>query len=99
MNLIGTRIRVEESEHFTRYFPEFEVEEKGWFRTKRCWSSVCDLSPFGFGSAFLSAVVTLGLNKEYTKEFAEFVLIEQRLKRDEGTKENIHQATKKEYYL
>ncbi|MOA18513.1 hypothetical protein D3C78_1388350 [compost metagenome] len=97
MKLIGTRIRVEESEHFTRYFPEFEVEEKGWFRTKRCWSQVGEFSPFEFDRAYMRATVS-GI-EPHSKEWAETILHLQNLAYIREDNELQHQLTKKEYYL
>ncbi|MNQ54109.1 hypothetical protein D3C85_681700 [compost metagenome] len=99
MKLLGTRIRVEESEHFTRYFPEFEVEEKGLFRTRRCWNAVCDLSPFKFGRAYMVASCLFDDDELHSKGFAEEVLKLQCQYYDKEVKEMTHEVTKKEYYI
>ena len=97
MKLVGTRIRVETSEHKTEHFPEYCLEEKSLFgKLKENWYGTSPDSTHNFGDAWLH----VGRTKErYTLEWAKLVIDTQATLYKEHLEYNEHQNTKQISYV
>ena len=99
MKLVGTRIRVETSEHKTEYFPEYCLERKTWYgKIKQDWCGVHSQSSHLFGDARR----TVDLQKDctrYTLKWAKQIIDYQSYYYKEHLNYNEHQNTKQISYV
>jgi hypothetical protein len=97
MKLVGTRIRVETSEHNTEYFPEYCLEEKSLFgKTKEVWCGVSQDSTHMFGEACRY------VNRSYlryTEDWAKGIVDVQAMYWEEKNKGQLHEESKQTTYL
>lgn len=100
MKLVGTRIRVEKSEHKTEYFPEYCLEENTWFglgKVKRGWYGVTRHSTHKFCEARIMAEIQL--IGRYSEEWAKKIIDYQAHYWEEYLKEQDHQDKKEITYV
>lgn len=101
MKLLGTRIRVEKSEHKTEYFPEYCLEEKTWFglgKPKQTWFGVSQCSTHKFGEARSMADSCRHLQR-YSLDWAKVVIDYQAHYWAEYLKEQEHLQTREVTYV
>jgi len=97
--LVGTRIRVEKSEHKTDYFPEYCLEEKNWFgKVKQNWYGVSDLSTHKFGEARRSVNISSGFYM-YSEDWAKAIIDTQDYYWEDYLRTEEHQQTKEITYV
>jgi len=92
--LVGTRIRVEESEYGTNYWPEYCPEKRKLFGgTKLVWHCVTDMSPYYFGVAYRICGYRGSL------KWAQEVIDKATKLREDDIKRKLHDQTKKAKYI
>lgn len=99
MKLVGTRIRVEKSEHKTEYFPEYCLEEKTWFglgKPKHNWYGVTTYSSHKFGEARRAVAASVPI---YSEEWAKQIIDYQAYYWEQHLKEQAHQEHREITYV
>lgn len=102
MKLVGTRIRIEVSEHKTEYFPEYCLEWKPWYgKSRQQWYGVDSNSSHHFGLALITARIDVGSldQSNRTLEWAQKVIDYQEIHHKQHLEDNEHENTKKVSYV
>lgn len=102
MKLVGTRIRVEKSEHKTEYFPEYCLEEKTWFglgKPKLTWYGTNWDAPFKFGLAERAVDFQPDSPQHYTLKWAQMIIDYQASYWADYQKEQSHEENKEITYV
>lgn len=100
MKLVGTRIRVEKSEHKEEYFPEYCLEYHPWYKfgfgkPKQEWYGVSSESSHYFGEARRSVKFLY----PYELLWARAIIDKQVSIMDKSSKEHHHDSTKQTSYI